>query len=135
MPQIERRSYVRGNFSFKIKFKTMTSEEYEATLNSFEPIYTRYSEKSGIDAAGKTDSPDTSIDASLMDYMARIDEKLNLILELLTIDEEEESLFEQGLATWEMTCENDFKRHSAHHGCEISQAGSRRLSQSLSSYV
>ena len=97
MPQIERRSYVRGNFSFKIKFKTMTSEEYEATLNSFEPIYTRYSEKSGIAAAGKTDSPDTSIDASLMDYMARIDEKLNLILELLTIDEEAESLFEQGL--------------------------------------
>ena len=97
MPHIERRSYVRGNFSFKIKFKTMTSDEYEASLNSFEPPFSHLPEKSGIVAADKGDSPDTPIDASLMDYMVRIDEKLNLILELLTIDEEEESLFEQGL--------------------------------------
>jgi hypothetical protein len=96
MPHIERRSYVRGNFSFKIKFKTMTSEEYEAALNSFESPLSHFPEKSGIAASDKDDSPDTSIDASLMDYMVRIDEKLNLILELLTIDEEE-SLFEQGL--------------------------------------
>jgi PilZ domain len=96
MPHIERRSYVRGNFSFKIKFKTRTSDEYEASLNSFEPPFSHFPEKSGIAAADKGDRPDTSIDASLMDYMVRIDEKLNLILELLTIDEEE-SLFEQGL--------------------------------------
>jgi PilZ domain len=97
MPHIERRSYVRGNFSFKIKFKTMTSDEYEAQLISRDPNVSLFQEEHGFAAVGRTQSADTSVDASLMNYMARIDEKLDLILELLTKDTEAEGPFEQGI--------------------------------------
>ena len=97
MPHIEKRSYVRGNFSFKIKFKTMTSDEYEASLDSFESRFSGFSEKSGSAAVGKGERTDTTIDTSLMDYLTRIDEKLDLILDLLTVDEEAALPFEQGV--------------------------------------
>jgi PilZ domain len=97
MVHIERRSYVRGNFSFKIKFKTMSSDEYEALLNSRESRCSLFQEEHGIDAADKSQSSDTSIDASLMNYMVRLDEKLDLILELLTKENEADDLFEQAI--------------------------------------
>ncbi|MGA7146013.1 MAG: PilZ domain-containing protein [Desulfobacterales bacterium] len=97
MPQVERRSYVRGNFSFKIKFKTMTSDEYEALLNSREPHFSHFQEEHGFTAVDKVENVDTSVDASLMNYMVKIDEKLDLILELLIKDNEPEDLFEQGI--------------------------------------
>jgi hypothetical protein len=97
MPHFERRSYVRGNFSFKIKFKTMTSDEYEALLNSRESRFSLLQEEQDLAAGDKAQITDTSIDASLMNYIVRIDEKLDLILELLTKDNEEEGLFEQGV--------------------------------------
>jgi PilZ domain len=97
MPHFERRSYVRGKFSFKIKFKTMTSDEYEALLNSRESRFSLLQEEQGIAAVDKAQITDTSIDASLMNYVVRIDEKLDLILELLTKDSEAERLFEQGV--------------------------------------
>ena len=53
MPHIERRSYVRGNFSFKIKFKTMTSDEYEGLVRSNEAISPYFQKEPGIDIADK----------------------------------------------------------------------------------
>ena len=97
MPHIERRSYVRGNFSFKIKFKTMTSDEYEAQLSSREPNVSLFQEGPGLAAVDKAQGADMSVDASLMNYMVRIDEKLDLILELLTKDNEAEGPLEQGI--------------------------------------
>jgi hypothetical protein len=97
MPHIERRSYVRGNFSFKIKFKTMTSDEYEALLNSRESRFVLLQEEHDIPAADKAQSTDTSMDASLMNYMVRLDEKLDFIIELLTKDNETKDLFEQAV--------------------------------------
>ena len=97
MPQVERRSYVRGNFSFKIKFKTMTSDEYEALLNSREPYFSQFQKEHGFNHADKVESVDTSVDASLMNYMLKIDEKLDLILELLMKENDSEDLFEQGI--------------------------------------
>lgn len=97
MPHIERRSYVRGNFSFKIKFKTMSSDEYEALLNSRDSRFSFFQEEQGVDAAENALSSDTSIDASLMNYLVRLDEKLDLILELLTKDNEAADLFEQAI--------------------------------------
>jgi hypothetical protein len=97
MPHVERRSYVRGNFSFKIKFKTMTSDEYEALLNSPESRFFLFNEEHTIPGPDKTQSTDTSVDASLMNYMVRIDEKLDFLIELMTKDSEAENLFEQAV--------------------------------------
>jgi hypothetical protein len=42
MPHIERRSYVRGNFSFKIKFRTITPAEYEELDMSNDTIFPQF---------------------------------------------------------------------------------------------
>jgi len=97
MPHIEKRSYVRGNFSFKIKFKTMTSDEYEGLVRSNEAISPYFQKESGIDVADKKIGADTAIDPSLVNYLVLIDEKLDLILELLTKDNKIEGLFKQGV--------------------------------------
>ena len=97
MPHIERRSYVRGNFSFKIKFKIMTSDEYEGLVRSYETIPPYFQKETGIDLADKKNGVDTAVDPSLVNYLALIDEKLDLILEILAKDSEIEGLFNQGI--------------------------------------
>jgi len=97
MPHIERRSYVRGNFSFKIKFKTMTSDEYEGLVRSDDVISSCFQKDPDIDIADKKIGVDTAIDPSLVNYLVQIDEKLDLILELLAKDSKIEGLFNQGL--------------------------------------
>lgn len=96
MPHIERRSYVRGNFSFKIKFKTMTSDEYETFLKSNETISHSSQKELTIDALDPKMGTDTVTDASLINYLVQMDEKLDLILELLTKDKQIKGLFGQG---------------------------------------
>ena len=97
MPHIERRSYVRGNFSFKIKFRTMTSDEYEEFVRSNETISPHVQMDAGIDIAGKKTDADTAIDPSLVNCLALINEKLDLILELLEKDNKIDGLFNQGV--------------------------------------
>ena len=97
MPHIERRSYVRGNFSFKIKFKKITLDEYEGLVMSNEAISPHFQIEPGIDIADKKIGADTAIDPSLVNYLALIDEKLDLILELLAKDNKIEGLFNQGI--------------------------------------
>lgn len=99
MPHIERRSYVRGNFSFKIKFKTMTSDEYEGLVRSNESISPYFQKEPVIDIADKKIDADTAIDPSLVNHLVLIDEKLDLILELLVKDNKIEGLFKQGIGT------------------------------------
>jgi len=97
MSHIERRSYVRGNFSFKIKFKTITIDEYEGLDSSNEAISPLFQKQSGIDTSDKIIAADTAIDPSLIKYLVLIDEKLDLILELLEKDNKIDGLFNQGL--------------------------------------
>ena len=97
MPHIERRSYVRGNFSFKIKFRTMTSDEYEEFVRSNETISPHFQLDAGIDIPGKKTDADTAIDPSLVNCLALINEKLDLILELLEKDNKIDGLFNQGV--------------------------------------
>ena len=96
MPHIEKRSYVRGNFSFKIKFKTMTSDEYEGIVRSNEAISSHFQKEPGIDIDDKKIDAITAIDPSLVNYLVLIDEKLDLILELLEKDNKIKGLFNQG---------------------------------------
>lgn len=97
MPHIERRSYVRGNFSFKIKFKTMTSVEYEELVRSNEAISNYFQKEPVLDISNSKLEADTGIDPSLVNYLVLIDEKLDLILELLEKDNEIEGLLKHGL--------------------------------------
>jgi hypothetical protein len=97
MPHIERRSYVRGNFSFKIKFKTITFDEYERLVRSDEAIPPNFQKAPDIDIADKKINADTAIDSSLFNYLVLIDEKLDLILEILAKDSKIEGLFDQGI--------------------------------------
>ncbi|MCW9095579.1 MAG: PilZ domain-containing protein [Ignavibacteriaceae bacterium] len=97
MPHIERRSYVRGQFSFKIKFKTMTIDEYEGVIKSDEAISPYFQKEPGINIADKKIDADTAMDPSLVNYLVLIDEKLDLILEFLAKDNKIDGLFYQGL--------------------------------------
>ena len=85
MPHIERRSYVRGNFSFKIKFRTMTPAEYEELDWSNDSISPQFQLTPGIVTGNKKDA-DTAIDPTLISCLTLINEKLDLILELLDKD-------------------------------------------------
>ena len=96
MPHVERRSYVRGNFSFKIKFKTMTSDEYETLVKSNEANFPPFQNESGIDVSDTKMSANIVTDASLINYLVQMDEKLDQILELLSKDKKIEGLFGQG---------------------------------------
>jgi hypothetical protein len=96
MAHIERRSYVRGNFSFKIKFKTMTSDEYEKLAKSNEAVPPHFQKGLGIDIADTKLDDETAIDPSLAHYLVSIDEKLDLVLELLAKDYKIEGLFNLG---------------------------------------
>ena len=100
MPHIERRSYVRGDFSFEIKFKTMTSDEYEGLVRSNETISPHFQIGPGIDIADKKIDADTAMDPSLLNYLALIDDKLDLILQLLVEKGNKvEGMFKQGIGT------------------------------------
>jgi hypothetical protein len=98
MPYIEKRSCVRGNFSFKIKFKTMTVDEYEGLVGPNALTLPLFQEKHPIDIIDQKIDADTAIDPSLVNYLVLIDEKLDLILELLAKDRNIDELFEQGIA-------------------------------------
>ena len=97
MPHVERRSYVRGNFSFKIKFKTMSAEEYDELVRSNEAISLRFQKKPSIDISDPKAIADAPSDPSLINYLVLIDEKLDLVLEILAKDSKIEGLFDQGL--------------------------------------
>ena len=99
MSHIEKRSYVRGNFSFKIKFKTMTLDEYEGLVGPNDLALHHFQNKHRVDIADQKTDADTAIDPSLVNYLVLIDEKLDLILDFLAKDNEMEGLFNQGMGT------------------------------------
>ena len=99
MSHIERRSYVRGKFSFKIKFKTMTFDEYAGLVGPNDLILPDFQKKRRIDITDPITDADTAIDPSLINYLVLIDEKLDLILELLAKDNKIEGLSNQGIGT------------------------------------
>lgn len=97
MPHIERRSYVRGNFSFKIKFRTITLDEYEKLAKPSETIFPHFEIDPGMDIADNRIDAGSSIDPSMVNCLTLINEKLDLILTLLEKDNKIDGLFKQGL--------------------------------------
>ncbi len=87
------RSYVRGDFTFKVNFKLMTPEEYSA-LNSL-------AGEGVTPAMLATDNVKKNllgaVDASLINFFFQIDEKLDQILKLLSQDQANQILPYQGV--------------------------------------
>ena len=93
----ERRSYVRGDFAFTVKFGTMTHEEYEAAKRTGGQILSSGKKNLIIDGAD-TDNRDSSIPLSsgLVDFLLGMDEKLDHIMGILSKDKADEGLLNQG---------------------------------------
>ncbi len=93
----ERRSYVRGDFSFKVEYKAITQEEYEDLLKFDGKIFPLDGKELIIDDIHMNKSPDSKVDAPLINFLFQMDEKLNQIINLLTKSENEKSVFRQGV--------------------------------------
>ena len=97
MQSEERRSFVRGNFSFNVKFKTMTKDEYEYLKKTNEVIFPTFKQEQGIDVKDREKNADHPASASLINHLVQIDEKLDLILELLSNDKIVKGVYCQGV--------------------------------------
>jgi hypothetical protein len=94
----ERRSYVRGAFSFRVRFRLLTPEEYQdikETNNQFgypdEEIITDLTDPDKATA-------ETSLNACLIDLLLQMDEKLDQILTKLSKEEVDRGLLaKQGI--------------------------------------
>ena len=96
----ERRSYVRGDVSFKVKFEIMSPEEYQDLKRSNKEIFSHNQGKKGIDSAD-SGNKDASIapNTYLIDFLLHIDEKLDRILALVSQDISDKESPYQGIGT------------------------------------
>lgn len=97
MPSKERRSYVRGDISFKVKFRVATPEEYEEVKGADDQFLSQDKE-TGIDIndTGKR-APEITPNSYLIDFLLCIDEKLDQILDVLSKDEVDKEIYSQGV--------------------------------------
>lgn len=94
----ERRSDVRGEFSFKVKFKIMAPEEYEDLKRSGEEIFSHNEKETSIDI-NDSGNKDTNItpNTSIIDFLLYMDEKLDEILSILSKDRADKEFINQGI--------------------------------------
>ncbi len=93
----EKRSFVRANMSFKLKFRVISQEEYDAikeTTNQTLPPDEKRLIFDNTDA--DTNLNDITANHCLVNLLFHIDEKLDLILATLSKDEPDIALFNQG---------------------------------------
>ena len=93
----ERRADVRGDFAFQIKYKIMTTEEFEDLKRFDEEIFSSSNKGHSVDIIASEISTESTANAALINYVLQIDEKLDQILELLSKDRSAAALFRQGL--------------------------------------
>ncbi|UCE35369.1 MAG: PilZ domain-containing protein [Deltaproteobacteria bacterium] len=96
----ERRSYVRGEFPFKVRYTLLTPDEYQKLTETINHIpYTE--ERIGSEIADKnTQDAEMSFNPYLIDFLLKIDEKLDLILSRLSPEDTETIyLAKQGMGT------------------------------------
>jgi len=93
----ERRSYVRGDFSFKVRFRVMTPEEYETVKMSGNQIVSP-DRRLSVDS-NNTNRAATQItpNAFMIDFLLQMDEKLDQILAILSKDGEAKGPLNQGI--------------------------------------
>jgi len=93
----ERRSYVRGELSFKVRFRVMSPEEYETVKMSGNRTVSPHRRLS-VDS-NNTNRAATQItpNAFMIDFLLQLDEKLDQILAMLSKDGEAKGLLNQGM--------------------------------------
>jgi hypothetical protein len=93
----ERRSFVRGEFAFTVNFRTMTHEEYETAKRTGTQIVSSGKKDLNIEGADtdKRDS-DIALSSGFIDFLLRMDEKLDLIMGILSKDKADQGLVNQG---------------------------------------
>lgn len=96
----ERRSYVRGEFPFKVRYTLLTPEEYQKLTKTINHI--PYSEETiGSEIADRdTRDAEMSLNPYLIDFLLKIDEKLDQVLARLSTEEAETHyVAKQGVGT------------------------------------
>ena len=94
----EKRSFVRANVSFKVKFRVVTSEEYEKIKKTHDQILSSDNKGLIFDAADADNRlNDITANQCLVDFLFHMDEKLDRILTVLSKDEPDIVLFNQGV--------------------------------------
>jgi len=96
----ERRSYVRGDVSFQVKFKILSPEEYQDLKRSNKEIFSHDKREKGIDITD-TDNKDAHITPNtyLIDFLLYMDEKLDQILAFVSKDVADKESFNQGIGS------------------------------------
>ena len=96
----ERRSYVRGDVSFKVKFKIMSPDEYQDLKRSNKEIFSHDTREEGIDITD-TDNKDANItpNTCLIDFLLYMDEKLDQILAFVSKDVADKESLNQGIGS------------------------------------
>jgi hypothetical protein len=96
----EKRSYVRGDVSFKVTFKVMSPEEYQDLKRSNKEIFSHDKREKGIDITD-TDNKDAHItpNTCLIDFLLYMDEKLDQILAFVSQDVADKESFNQGIGS------------------------------------
>lgn len=95
----ERRSHVRGDLSFKVRFRVMTAEEYETVKmcgNRTVSPHRRLSVDSNNTNRGATE---ITPNAFMIDFLLQLDEKLDQILAMLSKDGVDKGFPDQGIGT------------------------------------
>ncbi|MBW1751547.1 MAG: PilZ domain-containing protein [Deltaproteobacteria bacterium] len=82
----ERRSDVRGDFPFQIKYKIMKVEEFEDLKRFDKEIFSSTNKAQSVDIIASEISTESTANAALMNYILQVDEKLDQILALLSKD-------------------------------------------------
>jgi len=90
----EKRSYVRANLSFKVKFKVIKREEYMALKNVIHQ--SSPTEKVSL---GESISNENNASAFLIDFLLNIDEKLDEILSIVSKGKDNEGLPKNGVCS------------------------------------
>jgi len=81
----ERRSYIRGDFSYKVKFRVMATDECRLEKIAGDPISLRDEKILKIKAiTADNKEKDMPLNAALIDFLIQMDEKLDQILSALT---------------------------------------------------
>lgn len=96
----QRRSCVRGDLIFRVKYRIITRKEYEKSKKTIDPILYRDYNRFKIDI-GNTDNIGNEIspNISLIDFLFQIDEKLDRILSLLSEKENWPELYSEGIGS------------------------------------
>jgi hypothetical protein len=93
----ERRSDVRGDFTFRIKYRIMTAEKFEDLKSFDKAIFSSSNNAHSVDIIASEKSTEGTANAALINYILQIDEKLDQVLELLSKDGSAAAPFQPGL--------------------------------------